>query len=323
MNSDLQARIAAILDKYFTRSSLTLASGGKVQAEAFTEFIKTTGAEGTPLLAAIEAAGAMLIRNGDPIKIPTLGLAARQLQKATKSTAPSVTAAFTNGEASISTTEVIYPVDLDYEDYEDAIGRAPNELGEEAMNAYLDQVTGDMVMAAVGTDLQDLLVNGDTASGTPFLQTFDGILKHVTASGAVYNPAVSQSVGEFLAGIWATASQNLKAQRSDLAFWLASEEYAELWDLYASRNTPMGDSALAQDKSGGLVWHGIPCKELYHLPAQKALLAKNNFCYVGIRRNWSVEKQRQPRKRTVEITVTARVGHAEVLNHVVEGIRTL
>jgi hypothetical protein len=319
---ELQTRVERILDAYFQRSSLNLATGGQVTAEAFQEFLKTTGAEGTPLLNSIRAAGGFLIRNGDPIKIPTLGLASRQLQKATKGTAPASVANFTTGEASISTTEVIYPVDLDYQDFEDAIGRMPGELGEEAANAYLDQVTGDLVMAAIARDLQDLLINGDTGSGTTFLQTFDGIIKAVTVGGTKYNPGTSQTIKEFLNGLYGTASANIKAAKSQLAIWLAPGDFADLWDLYDQRNTTLGDAALTLDQEGGLRYHGVPVYECDHLPPQKALLAKNNFCFIGFRRNWSVEKQRQPRKRILEITVTARVGHAEVLDYVILGTRT-
>lgn len=320
---ELQTRIDRILDAWLKRSSINLATGGQVPAEKFTEFLRTTGAEGTPLLGAIESAGGFLIRNGDPIKIPTLGLASRQLQKATKGTAPGTVVSFTTGEASISTTEVIYPVDLDYQDYEDAIGRMPTELGEAAANEYLDQVTGDLVMKAVARDLQDLLLNGDTGSVTTFLQTFDGALKLIAAGGTHYNPAVAQTIKEFMRGLYMVSSANLKAQKEDLAFWLAPTDFADLWDLYDQRNTSMGDAALTQDQKGGLRYHGIPAYECDHLPDHKALLAKKNFAYIGFRRNWTVEKQRQPRKRVVEMTLTARVGHAEVLNYVVLGTRTV
>lgn len=322
MPDELQARIDTLLDSYFKRSSITLASGGQVQAESFQEFIKTTGAEGTPLLGSIQRAGGFLIRNGDPIHIPTLGLASRQLQKATKATAPTVIPTFTTGDASIATTEVIYPVDLDYQDFEDALGKMPGEMGQEAQNAYLDQVTGDLVMAAIARDLQDLLINGDTASLTDFLKTFDGIIKLVAASGTTYTPGVAQTIKEFLNGLYAAASANLKAQKSQLAIWLATTQFADLWDLYDQRNTSLGDAALTADQEGGLRYHGVPVFECDHLPDTKALLAKNNFAYLGFRRVWSIEKQRQPRKRVVEMTVTARVGHAEVLDHVVLGTMT-
>ncbi len=320
---ELQSRVERVLDAYFKRSSIDLSTGGNVQAEAFAEFVKTTGAEGTPLLNSIRAAGGFIIRNGDPIHISMLGLAARQLQKATKATAPGSVVSFTTGDASISTTEVIYPVDLDYQDFEDAIGKMPSELGQEATNAYLDQVTGDLVMAAIARDLQDLLLNGDAASLTPFLKTFDGILKLVAASGTTYAPGMAQTVKEFLNGLYAAAAANLKAQKSQLAIWLPSTDFADLWDLYDQRSTSLGDAALTQDQEGGLRYHGVPCYECDHLPDHKALLAKNNFAYVGLRRVWSVEKQRQPRKRVLEMTVTARVGHAEVLDYVVLGTRTV
>jgi hypothetical protein len=319
---ELQTRVEKILDAYFKRSSIDLSTGGNVEAEAFAEFMRTTGSEGTPLLASIQRAGGFLIRNGDPIKIPTLGLASRQLQKATKGTEPGSVAAFTTGEASISTTEVIYPVDLDYQDFEDAIGRMPGELGQEGQNAYLDQVTGDLIMAAIGRDLQDLVLNGDTASATVFLKTFDGMLKLIAASGTTYTPGVAQTIKEFLNGLYATAAANLKAQKGQLAIWLGSVDFASLWDLYDQRNTALGDAALTLDQEGGLRYHGVPVYECDHLPDYKALLAKNNFAFLGFRRVWSVEKQRQPRKRMVEVTVTARVGHAEVLDYVVLGTHT-
>ena len=318
---DIKKRIDEILLACFTRaSSLNLATGGQVQAESFMEFLKTSGLEGVPLLNAVNAAGCIVVKDGDPVKIPTIGLAS--LQKAVKGAAPASVVNFTTGDAEISTTEVIYPIDLDYQDYEDAIGRQPGEIGQEAMNEYLDQVTGDLAMAAVARDLQDLLLNGDTASATAFLQTFDGAVKLVQAAGSYYNPGVAQTITEHLRGLLATASANLKAERNALAFYLGSEDFSALWDIWEARGTPLGDQALTMDQSNALKYRGVACVEVDHLPDQKAFLARSNAFWLAFRRNWSVAKQLQPRKRVVEVTITARVGHAEVLDYCVLGNRT-
>lgn len=321
--NDIQLMVDNYLKSLLKRtSSFTLTDGGKVDAESFQQFMLTSGGEGTPLIDQVVKNGCFLIRGTDTINIPSMGLARRQLQKATAGTAPGSVVAFTNNKATITTEEVIYPVDIDYRDLEDAIGKAPGEAGKAASNAYMDKAIGDLVMKAIGNDLQDLTLNGDTQSGTPFLQTFDGLLKLVKASGTHYNPGAAQTILEFLNGLYRVLPANARGNKRLLNFLLAAEEYDELEDTYANRGTTLGDKVLTTDNEGQLFFKGIKVKEVAEEAQYTAVLAHDKAIFIGANREMTIEKMRQPRKRMVELTVSMRVGHAEALDFIAVGTRT-
>jgi hypothetical protein len=322
---DLDKIIEGLLKRMNSRaSSMTLSDGGAMPGESFQEFLTTSGGEDTPLINDINAAGNFLVRGTDNIKIPSTGLAARQLQKAVKSTAPGSVVAFTNDTAEINTTEVIYPVDLDYADFEDAIGKTPGEAGEAAANAYLDQLVGDLVMKGIAKDLQDLLLNGDDdASPGTFLATFDGLIKQVQASGNVYQPGAAQTIAEHMTGLYRDLPANARGNKKMLTYYLAPADYDEYEDMLANKGTALGDRVITQDTQGNLFFKGIAVKEVAEQPTLTTMLAHKKAIWIGANRRWTVEKVRQPRKRIVEITVSGRIGHAEALDFLTVGTRTV
>jgi hypothetical protein len=107
-------------------------------------------------------------------------------------------------------TEVVFPIDLNYEQIEDAIGKADSEAGGIAANAKLDQLIGDLANAAFLRDVQDLIINGDTGSGNTFLKTMDGLVKNITNDGTVYNPGAAETITEHLRGLINAAPKNIK-----------------------------------------------------------------------------------------------------------------
>lgn len=321
---DIQAKVERLLKAFLERStSLDLTNGGAIPAETLTEFLATSGGESLPLLDFVRANNCMPIVNGETFKIPTLGLASRQLQKATAATAPSSVVSLTASKGEIAMTEVIYPIDLEYNILEDAIGKRLSEVGEIGANEYLDKFVGDLAMKAMLTDLQDLIINGDTTSQTNFLKTFDGLVKLVAAGGSTYDPATAETITEHLAGLIQEAPANIKDNRANLTILMNSDDYAELEETYSQRNTTLGDASLTMDNTNRLKYKGILCRECSHLPAQYNFLAANNAVWVGFKRDITIERQRQARKRVLEMTLTARVGHAEIFDFCVLGIRTL
>lgn len=320
---NIQEYIRQQLDRFFARaSSIDLTGGGEVPAESLKEFITTSGKEATPLLDKIASNGCVLIQSGEPMDIPTIGIADDQLILAEEGTEPTDIVEFTNGKAQISTSNCIYPVNIPYSVLEDAIGRNPGEIGEAAANAKFDQLIGDLSMKGVSKDLQHALINGDTGSGNKTLKVFDGAVKLLTAGGATYTPGAVQTVTEFMTGLYGEISENFD-QPEQLTYWLAKDEFNELWEVYKARGTVLGDKALTESKNGGLLYQGIECKRLTKLAAQKAILAHDQAFWMGFKRRMTVERQRKPRAQQVELTITLRAGHAEVLDACVLGTRTI
>jgi hypothetical protein len=319
----IQEYIDQQLKRFFARaSSIDLSGGGEVPAESLRDFITTSGKEATPLLEKIASNGCMLIQSGEPMDIPTIGIADDQLIEAEEGTEPTDIVEFTNGKAQITTVNGIYPVNIPYSVLEDAIGRNPGEIGEAAANAKFDQLIGDLAMKGVSKDLQHAVINGDTTSGNKTLKMFDGAVKLLTAGGATYTPGAAQTVTEFLTGMYGEIPENFDSPE-ELTYWLAKDEFNELWEVYKARGTQLGDKALTESMNGGLLYQGIKCKRLVKLAAQKAILAHDKAFWLGMKRRMTVERQRKPRAQMIELTISLRAGHAEVLDACVLGTRTI
>lgn len=316
----IQQLVEAALER---ATSLDLTNGGKMPAESLQEFVKTSGGEAIPLIEDIRAAGHIVTTGGDTFKVPTLGLATRQLQKATAETAPNTVATLTASQGEVTMTEVMYPIDLDYNVIEDAIGKNMSEIGKIGENAYLDKVVGDLALKAFWLDLQDLMINGDTHSGTPFLTTMDGVPHEISAHGDTYAPGSAETIGEHLTGLINDAAANIQGEKSLIKIYMNTSDYNELEDLYGARNTPLGDAALTMDNAGKLRYKGVLCKELSQLADQKNLLCHEKAIWLGMKRDVSIERWRNQRKRILEITMTARIGWTQLYDFCVYSTRTL
>lgn len=320
---DIRQKVDQLLKAALERGSLSLNNGGAMPAEALQEFLKTSGGEGTPLISDINTNNCMPLFSGDTYKIPNIGIAARQLQKATAETAPQSVASITSGEGEITPVEVIFPVDIPYDVLEDAVGRTLAEKGEIAANAVLDQTIGDLATSAFLRDVQDLIINGDTSSQTVFLKTLDGLIKIINANGTKYDPQVAETITEHLKGLIGAANPNIRGRKKELTIYMNSDDFAELEEVYEQKNTPLGDTALTMDNEGALKYHGVVCKEVDHLPQQRNLLGFSKAFWLGFKRDISIERMRQPRKRIIELTMTARLGCGAVFPYCVLGIRTI
>lgn len=325
MDNELRALIEQRLDAVMGRTagdpSLSWSGSTTMPGEAVQDFLKTT--EDTSLLLKdASRAGTLVVFGGDNYKIPTIGLATRQLQLAAVNTAPTTIPTFSVGEGVLTPTEVILPVNLPYGMIEDAVGKSAAEVGKAGINALLDQTIGDLIMAATLNDIEDLSLNGD-ASGTPgtFLDIMDGALKLVAATGNVYTPGTSQTVLEFMSGLFMDAPARVRRGGGN-AFWVSSDILSALWDAYAARGTTLGDSSITQDLQGNLRYRGVPVKELVALPSTRAFFGKIRAWWFGFKREITIERMRQPRIRQIEYTLTARFAHCQILDDMTLGTWT-
>jgi hypothetical protein len=315
----IEQRLDAIMGRTAGDPSLSWSGSTTMPGEAVQDFLKVT--EDTSLLMKdASAAGSLVVFGGDNFKIPTIGLATRQLQAATANTAPTTIPSFTVGEGVLTPVEVILPVNLPYGMIEDAVGKSAAEVGKAGVNAVLDQAIGDLIMAATLNDLEDLAINGDDDT-SGFLDIMDGALKLVAATGNVYAPGTSQTILEHLSGLYMDAPARVRRGGGN-AFWVSSDILSGLWDAYAARGTTLGDASLTQDLQGNLRYRGVPVKELVSLPSTRAFFGKIKAWWFGFKREITIERMRQPRIRQIEYTLTARFAHCQILDDMTLGTWT-
>lgn len=168
-----------------------------------------------------------------------------------------------------------------------------------------------------GFDIEELMVNGDTAVvGTdPFLGLLDGWLKQAQGTAGNVLDAGGSSRDDYQT-IFATLLGSIpnRFKRNLAGDWrfYVPVVLEELYrDKLAARNTSLGDISLTN--AGAITYQGIPLKTAASLGVDETantstiLLANRNNLIAGYRRNITIESFRDPREGSTSFIVTARV----------------
>lgn len=142
-------------------------------------------------------------------------------------------------------------VRLDNEVLEDSIER--QELRQTIM-----QILGD----AIARDMEEVAIQGDTASADPFLAKFDGVLKQAT-SNVVDAGTVGLNKQIFRDCLRAMPSEFLR-NKGDMRFLTSVDAEIDYRDALADRSTVLGDKFLEQEAP--VAYSGVPVIDLQLMP---------------------------------------------------------
>lgn len=227
-------------------------------------------------------------------------LAARQMRKPTEGTDLGTTISATFAKRTLTPVEWIYPADITYTFLEDNIAR---EKFEDFLMAGIAR--------AVGNDLEDLNINGDTGSGDAFISQNDGWIKIAKAAGHVYDTnGVTAPEGGYLytdtvfPGMLAAMPNKWKGDYSRLAILMSPSNAEDYENEGTPRQTVLGDKILTTQYTPP--YKGIAVKKVPTMPDGTHILTLKENLARGVRREFQLELERKPRTRTVEITVTGR-----------------
>lgn len=172
-----------------------------------------------------------------------------------------------------------------------------------------------MIAEAVGRDIEELMLNGDTTSGDPYLALLDGWIKQAT-TGAGNNTYDASADGQDYQAIFSKMLSALpdkyKRDKANMRFYVPQRLEEKYRDTLAARGTPLGDMML----QGGtqLMYQEIPIKGV---PLQAVtpgtpdrstiLLTHRMNLYAGFRRQVRMEKWRDPREGATSFVVSTRV----------------
>lgn len=182
-----------------------------------------------------------------------------------------------------------------------------------------DQVAGDafrgslerLIADRFGFDIEELLVNGDTASADSYLALLNGWLKRAQTNG---HSVDASSYGKDYQEIFKVLLQNipdrfLRNIEAGGAFYVPKRLEIQYNDILASRGTPLGDLRLMQ--GGGLTYQGIKIVGVPNIKISNntstILLSHSQNLYAGFHRNMRFETYRDPREGATSFCVTARV----------------
>lgn len=234
-----------------------------------------------------------------------LAVSRRKIRKAVEGIEPDTAEGFATKRRTMTTVEVIWAEDLTLTFLEDNIEKA----GAEAHIAR-------MLATQFGNDLNDLAWNGnedqDSSGDDGFISINDGWLKlalddsQVTDLNATTG-LTSPSNTDILAAAFRSMSVDYKSMASLLYFAPVPfcERYAE---EVATRETALGDAVLINGLPA-LRYFGHPVLPESHLMETSAgylMLTPPENLYHGIQRQLMIDSEWKPRKRAIEITLTAR-----------------
>jgi len=203
-------------------------------------------------------------------------------------------AAPTTSKVTLTTKELMAEVHLPYDVLEDNIEHSNFE----------ETILRNMA-SRTATDLEELLITGDTASGDTYLATMDGLIKQAT-SHVVDVGGGSSAMGKAIlkAGLLLMPDKYLR-NRSAFRFWVSPANELHYRDEVADRETTLGDNTLEGFRP--TYAYGIPVVSAALMPADKCILTHPQNIIWGVQRQISVETDRDIRARTYIIVLTLRV----------------
>lgn len=242
------------------------------------------------------------------MKVNKIGFGSRILNAATSATALASASRVKPdlSQVTLNTKEVIAEINIPYDVIEDNIerGRVDGSLQEGA--GGLHQTIVDLIAERASLDLEELLIQGDTANGTDtYLALVDGFLKLMTSN--VVNAAGPISKDVIKAGVKAMPSRFLR-NRAAMQHFISVPNETELRDNYANRQTALGDQHVQGNLP--LYVYGSQVKGAALMPAANGIFTDPQNLIFGIQRNIMIEYTKDIRSRVFIIVLTARVACA-------------
>lgn len=285
---------ADAISKALTSSDLQ--AGGYLNPEQSTKFIR--GVLDQPTL--LKSCRQVLI-NGENKKIEKIGFGSRILRAGKEATALTADqyAKPDFGKVELSTKECIAEVRISYDTLENNIE-----------GANLKNTIMAMIQSRVALDLEELLLNGDTASDDPYLATLDGILKkasiHVT-------DAASKNIGldnltQLIQGVPSKYIRNA----ADWGIYTSRNADLAWKNQIAARNTVAGDRFLLENANASAL--GFQIKPTAMMPevdgVTQALFTNPQNIIAGFTRRIQLEQDKDISKREHIIVVTMKADFA-------------
>ena len=174
------------------------------------------------------------------------------------------------------------------------------------------------IASRFGYDVEDLLLNGDTASGDSYLAQLDGWIKLSKGTGTNTVDATSYGAdyetifNKMIQSLPDRHKRNLEAQGR---FYVPQRLLEKIREQRAARGTALGDQYLTgviPVKHQGIEVHGVPALTITAATPDTShiLLTNRNNLYAGFQRKITFETFRDPREGATSFVVTARVAAA-------------
>lgn len=186
-----------------------------------------------------------------------------------------------------------------------------NEVLEDSIEGgSLRQTIMTTLGEAIARDMEDILVNGDTASTDDFLSVFDGILKQATSNLVTVSPTASLTK-VILRDMLKTMPNEFLRNKRLMSFFTSTDAQIDYAESLASRDTVLGDRFHMEDVPPA--FSGVKVVDIPLFPEDlgagnetNALLLDPKNIQVGIWRRIKVETDKDISAGVLVIVATLR-----------------
>lgn len=238
------------------------------------------------------ATRALRVANQGTISSPRAG------EEGTRALARADRTKVTTTKVELDTYEVIAEVNLPYEVLED------NIEGGAIDNTRFQQTVLDKLAERIRIDIEDVMLNGDTASGDAFLAERDGVLK-LTTSNIVNNGGAVLDAVTFNEMVQALPDK-FKRVLDRYKFYTSHNKALQYMMQVAQRQTGLGDAVLVGGGGVNFAPFGIPMVGVASMPSNSALMINPSNILFGVQRNMRLEFDRDTRERVLIMVFTMR-----------------
>ena len=201
-------------------------------------------------------------------------------------------------------------VELDAKLFKAEVRLSDEVLEDSIERGELRQTIMEMLADAIARDMEDVAINGDTASVDPFLATMDGILKQATSN--VVDAAGTPIRKDLLRDMLKTLPSEYLRDKKAMRFLSSVDADLGYRNTLADRATVAGDRFLEDDTP--VLYSGVPLQPIPLFPEnlgvggdQTAIVLCNpKNVHVGIWRNIRFESDRDISEGTLKIVATLR-----------------
>jgi hypothetical protein len=201
-------------------------------------------------------------------------------------------------------------VELDARLFKAEVRLSDEVLEDSIERGELRQTIMEMLADAIARDMEDVVINGDTASPDAFYATLDGVLKQATShvvdtGGAPLEP-------DHLRDLLKTLPSEHARDKKALRFLTSVDAEIDYRTKLAERATAVGDRFLEGDAP--VLYSGVPVQPVPLFPENlglganetSVLLCNPKNIHVGIWRQIRIESARDISEGTLKIVATLR-----------------
>lgn len=225
------------------------------------------------------------LRAADTGAVDNVSVASRIIRKATENADDGYRAGATFGTTGYSTVKV----------------RLPWEVTEDVFHGNIEgqgfeQTLTGLMESQFGRDLEDLEVNGDTASGDPFVSINDGMLKLVTTANGAHEidgstiNAGAISSAHFFAARRAMPNKYINALAGQLRFLMSPARHVDWWEALVELSGENAAAQLSSPTSPANAPLAIPIVDVPSFPDSVIILTDPKIFHRII--SWEIRKRR-------------------------------